>query len=108
MVAVTDETYLAFREAYLALRIEGIVSLALWYALLAVKLFAFGDSILHRGEMYVAADKQNKMFWLLLLGVFLMLHLIFGSQIFFNLIGTVAAVVYLVDVRPTLRALRQP
>ncbi len=91
---------------YLAFQIEGYASLALWVVLLGVKIWALCDAVMHKSEFYVVADKQNKAFWLVLLGIFLALHLLLHSPIqVLNLIGHVAAFVYLADVRPTLRAM---
>lgn len=92
-------------DGYLALRIEQSIEFVLWLVLLGVKAFALCDAAIRRDEFYVAADKQNKMFWLLLLGVFLVLHVLFGDSVLFNMIGTVAALVYLLDVRPILRTM---
>ena len=56
---------------------------------------------------FVAADKQNKAFWLLILVMFLALHiLIRDPRPVLNLIGSVAALVYLADVRPILRSMK--
>ncbi|MBA3308931.1 MAG: DUF2516 family protein [Nocardioidaceae bacterium] len=91
---------------FVALDIESYVSLGIWLALLIVKVVALVDAVIHKPEFYVAADKQNKVFWLLLLGIFLALHLVLRDPLnFLNLIGHVAAFVYLADVRPTLRAM---
>ncbi len=92
-------------DALLALQIERQISLALWFVLLVVKVFAMCDAVIRRDEFFVAADKQNKVFWLLLLGVFLVLHVLFMDGVLFNMIGTVAALVYLLDVRPILRTM---
>ena len=77
--------------------------------MLGVKLFALIDALFHSDQAYVAADKQNKAFWLLLLvdlpGAALA-HPQPASQVL-NLIGTVAAFVYLADVRPMLRSMKQ-
>lgn len=84
------------------------VELALWFILLIMKAFALCDAVVRKDASYVAADKQNKAFWLLMLVIFLVLHVLLRSPIqILNLIGTVAALVYLTDVRPTLRAMRQ-
>ncbi len=92
----------------IALDVESWVSLGLWFALLGVKLFALVDALFHSDQAYVAADKQNKAFWLLLLVIFLALHFLVGSPLHvLNLIGTVAALVYLADVRPILRSMKQ-
>jgi Protein of unknown function (DUF2516) len=95
-------------DADFAYSIESTVALVLWFVLLAVKLFALIDALFHSDRAYVAADKQNKAFWLLLLVIFLALHILIPSPIqVLNLIGTVAAFVYLADVRPTLRSMKQ-
>ena len=72
----------------------------------AVQAWAFVDAVSHRPEEYVAADKMTKATWLIILGIALVAHMLIWSPIsFLNLIGTVAAPVYVVDVRPALRAL---
>lgn len=98
---------LALVDPLLALEIESKINLGLWLILLVVKGFALGDAVIRKDEFFVAADKQNKVFWLLLLGIFLLLHVIFRESVLFNMIGTVAAIVYLVDVRPTLQSMQQ-
>jgi len=93
-------------NAYIVLDVERWVSLILWYLLLAVKAFAFGDAVVRSSPSYVAAEKQTKVIWLLILGVALALHILRRSPIdLFNLVGTVAAFVYLADVRPILRSM---
>jgi 4-amino-4-deoxy-L-arabinose transferase-like glycosyltransferase len=97
---------LAAVDPLFAFTVETDVNLALWAVLLFVKLFALCDAVIRKDAAYVAADKQNKAFWLLLLVVFLALHILLRSpQHLLNLIGTIAAFVYLVDVRPTLRSM---
>jgi hypothetical protein len=93
----------------IAFDIERDVSAVLWVVLLAVKVFALVDAAIRKDAFYVAADKQNKAFWLVLLGVFLALHILIQSPLHvLNLVGYVAAFVYLADVRPTLQSMRQP
>ena len=71
-----------------------------------VQAWAFIDAVSHRPEAFVAADKLTKPTWLIILGIALVAHmLIWGPVSFLNLIGAVAAIVYLVDVRPALRSL---
>lgn len=75
-------------------------------AMFAVQAFAFIDAISHKPEAYVAADKLTKPAWLIILGIALAAHMLIWSPMsFLNLIGTVAAIVYLVDARPALRAM---
>jgi hypothetical protein len=92
----------------LPFRIEDQIQLVLWVVLLGVKIFALADAMIRKDALYVAADKQNKAFWLVMLGVFLVLHIVIqGPLHILNLIGTVAAFVYLADVRPTLQSMHQ-
>lgn len=72
------------------------------------KAFAFIDAATRREDAYRAADKKTKPFWLIILGLALGLDLLFGANFttsFLTLIGLVAAIVYMVDVRPAIKAL---
>jgi hypothetical protein len=72
----------------------------------AAQAFAFVDALTHRADAYVAADKMTKQAWLIILGLALVANLLISNPLsLFNLVGIIAAVVYLVDVRPTLRSL---
>ncbi len=95
-------------DVYAVLNLENWVLYLLFVVLLAVKLWALIDALFHKDESYVAADKQNKAFWLLLLVIFFVLQfLLQDPRQILNLIGTVVAFVYLADVRPTLRAMKR-
>ena len=84
---------------------SGLMTIAT-LALFAIQAWAFIDGISHRPDAYVAADKMTKTTWLIILGIALAAHMLIWSPLsFLNLIGAVAAIVYLVDVRPALRAL---
>ncbi len=77
--------------------------------LFAIQAWAFVDALSHRPEVFVAADKQTKQMWLIILGVALAAHMLIWSPFsFLNLIGAVATIVYLVDARPALRSLSRP
>ncbi|MGI8702701.1 MAG: DUF2516 family protein [Nocardioidaceae bacterium] len=92
----------------IAAEIRQDIELVLWVLLLGMKLFALVDAVYRKDAFYVAADKQNKAFWIILLAVFLVLQVILPSPMqLLNLVGTVAAGVYLADVRPTLRSMRR-
>jgi Protein of unknown function (DUF2516) len=80
----------------------GLVSLA---ALIA-ETIAFVDALTHKPEAYVAAGKQTKPFWTILLGVMALITLFSGVLGIVGLVGAVAVIVYFVDVRPALRAVR--
>ena len=73
---------------------------------LIFKVFTFIDCLTRRAELFPAAGKQTKVFWLVILGIASVWNFINSSPIgIINLIGIVAALVYAVDVRPALRDL---
>ena len=86
---------------------EGYVSLAVYFVLLVVKIFAFVNALLYSAESYVAADKLNKPTWCILLGIAVVLQLLPLPLMIVNLAMTVVALVYLADVRPALAGLRR-
>lgn len=79
------------------------------FVLLAVKIFAFVSSLTFSTESYEAAGKLTKPTWTILLGLAVALQVLFlNSPIgILNLIFTIAAIVYLVDVRPAMAGLRR-
>ena len=79
---------------------------ALSLAMFGVQAFAFVDALTQRKDAYVAADKLTKPAWTLILGLGVLAHLLFWSPLsLLNLVGIVAAIVYVVDVRPAIRSL---
>lgn len=73
-------------------------------ALLAFKVFAFVDAAIRPAAAYPAAGKLTKVAWLLFLGIAAFFDLLWGSVTsILTILGTVAAIVYVVDVRPALR-----
>ena len=75
-------------------------------ALLLFKIVALVDVTRREKQAFPAADRQTKGRWLLFTGGGVLGHLIAlhpGQLI--NLAGTVAAVVYWVDVRPRIQSL---
>ena len=83
---------------------EGYVGLAVYAALLILKAFAFVNACLWRPDAFPAADRLTKNHWLAIAGIALVLQAVPLGGIFsiLNLAGTVAALVYLLDVRPAL------
>ena len=79
------------------------------FALLVVKIFAFTSSMLFSAEAYLAADKLTKPTWCIILGIAVVLQLLLGADhmMIVNLATTIAALVYLADVRPALAGLRR-
>ena len=72
--------------------------LVIFFAIVLVKLFALIDAATRREAAFVSAGKQTKQFWLVVL-VLAVLSTFVG---FFSIVGLVAALVYLVDVRPAI------
>ena len=73
---------------------------------LGLKVWALADAIYRPGPYYAAAGKWSKVGWVAVLAVALALT----SGDFTGLLGmvsVVAAIVYLVDVRPALQQLKQ-
>lgn len=86
---------------------EAIFALVVFFALLVVKIFALVSALLYSSESYVAADKLNKPTWCAILGVAVVLQLLPIPLSIINLAMTIAALVYLADVRPALAGLRR-
>lgn len=74
-------------------------------AALGVKAWALIDAIRQPGDAYKAAGKLPKPAWIAILVASVLLG---GTDVMglFGLLGTVAAITYLVDVRPAVRELR--
>jgi hypothetical protein len=81
----------------------GVIALLSW-ALFLLALFAFVDAAVHREDAYRAADKNTKPFWLIILGIAAVVMKLFSVLSFLPVIGLVAVIVYMVDVRPAVRA----
>lgn len=76
--------------------------------LLVLVVWALIDALRRPAAAFVAAGKQTKQIWLAILGVCLLLCVIGLGGIlgFFGFVVAVAAIVYLVDVRPAVRGMR--
>lgn len=85
----------------------GLISV-LNLGLLVLVGWALIDAATRPAPAFVAAGKQTKPIWLAILGVSLLLCLVgLGGVLgLFGFIVAVAAVVYLVDVRPAVREMR--
>jgi len=86
----------------------GGLVLLLNLGLLVLTGWAFADAVTRPAPAFVAAGKQTKQIWLAILGVALLLCLVGAARIFglFGAVVAVAAIVYLVDVRPAVREMR--
>lgn len=84
---------------------QNTVLFVVFAVLAVVKLYALVDAILRPPGAFVAADKQTKTAWLWILGLAFVAHVVFQVPYsLLSLLGTVAAFVYLIDVRPALSA----
>ena len=87
--------------------VESYFNLAVVFVLLVVKIFAFANALLYSSESYEAAGKLNKGTWCIVLGIGLVLQFVPVPLSIVNLAMTIAALVYLADVRPALAGLRR-
>ncbi|MFD1661400.1 DUF2516 family protein [Streptomyces caeni] len=71
--------------------------------LMALAAFGLFDAVFRREDAFRAADKQNKVFWLIILGLALVVSYLFSLFSFLPIIGVIASIVYIVDVRPALK-----
>lgn len=85
--------------------VQGFNQLLGWLslALFVFSLFAFIDSAIRQEDAYRAAGKQTKPFWLIILGLATVVSFIFDIMSFLPIIGLIATIVYVVDVRPAVK-----
>ncbi len=74
----------------------------LYTAMLVLAVVALVMAAFSREDAFRAADKQNKMFWLIILGIAVAVNLLV-PMLFLQLAGLVATIVFFVDVRPALQ-----
>ncbi|MFD6421829.1 DUF2516 family protein [Streptomyces sp. NPDC060198] len=74
----------------------------LYMLMLVLAVLALVFAAVAREDAYRAADKKTKKFWVILLAAAVAVN--FLPVLFLALAGTVAAIVFLVDVRPALKA----
>jgi Protein of unknown function (DUF2516) len=74
---------------------------AIWIVGIPVGAYAFVHALLQRADAFTAAGKLTKPAWLGITGVSALVLVVFrGPQTFLWLLGIIAALVYIVDVRP--------
>jgi Protein of unknown function (DUF2516) len=95
--------YLRDPSSLSTLGVTGLIALLIWVGLLGVKIFALVDSLRYSNNQYVSAGKRSRTLWLVLTGLSLAFHLVSGVTDLVSIAGTVASIVYLVDVRPALQ-----
>ncbi|QYJ03971.1 DUF2516 family protein [Nocardioides panacisoli] len=87
------------------LAVEGYIDLVVFFVLLVVKIFAFSSALMYSAESYEAAGKLTKTTWCAILGIAVVAQFLLGGLLIINLAATIAALVYLADVRPALAGL---
>ena len=86
---------------------QGLVSDVLLYGTLALALWAFVDALVRPAAGFVAAGKLTKPGWAAITGLAVLVVFFFKPMSFLGLPAIIAAIVYLVDVRPAVRGLRR-
>ncbi|WP_091223943.1 DUF2516 family protein [Geodermatophilus siccatus] len=86
------------------LSFQGLVYAVLFYASLGLTAWALVDALIRPAAGYVAAGKLTKPGWAAILGLAVLVIVAFQNPLsFLGLPAIIAAVVYLVDVRPAVR-----
>ena len=81
--------------------LAGWILMIVGYPAIAVALYAFVHAVMQRPDAFTAADKMSKPAWLGITGGAIVVLLLFPTpNTFFWIVGLVAALVYIVDVRP--------
>ena len=81
----------------------------LWLLGIPVGLYAFVHALMQRSDAFTAADKLTKPVWCAITGVGLAILAIStsGPYSFLWLIGIIAVLIYIVDVRPRVVEIQQ-
>ncbi|MGK5111056.1 MULTISPECIES: DUF2516 family protein [unclassified Geodermatophilus] len=89
------------------LSFDGVIYLGLYYGALALTAYALVDALVRPATGYVAAGKLTKPAWAAITGLATLVVFWQGPMSFLGLPAIIAAIVYLVDVRPAVRGLRR-
>jgi len=82
--------------------VSGLLMWALSLGLMVLKGYAFLDCLRRPAGAFVAYGKLTKPIWLAITAVATLLQLYAGPLDLLSIVGTVAAIVYLVDVKPAV------
>ena len=86
---------------------QELVFFVLYWGVLVLTLWAFVDALVRPASGYVAAGKLTKPAWAAITGLAALVIFWQGPMSFLGLPAVIAAVVYLVDVRPAVKGLRR-
>ena len=86
---------------------DGAIMLVVTLGVLALAIWAFVDALIRPAAAFSAAGKLTKPGWLAITAIAALLLYWRGPLSFLGLPAVIAAVVYLVDVRPAVRGLKR-
>ena len=86
---------------------QELVFFVLYWGVLALTVWAFVDALIRPATGFVAAGKLTKPGWAAITGLAALIIFWQGPMSFLGLPAVIAAVVYLVDVRPAVKGLRR-
>ena len=86
---------------------QDLVFFVLYWGVLALTVWAFVDALIRPAGGFVAAGKLTKPGWAAITGLAALIIFWQGPMSFLGLPAVIAAVVYLVDVRPAVKGLRR-
>ena len=89
------------------LAFEQLVGYLLYWSVLALAAWALVDALIRPATGFVAAGKLTKPGWVAITALAALLLYWQGPLSFLGLPAVIAAIVYLVDVRPAVRGLRR-
>ena len=84
--------------------IQSGISLIVYFVIFLLEAFALIDAVSRPAQAYLAADKWNKQAWMIVLGLALLVQILLSYSPMLQLIGLVAALVYILDARPALKS----
>ena len=86
---------------------DGLLLLALYVLAQGLTVWAFVDALVRPAAGFVAAGKLTKPGWAAITGLAAVVIYWFTPMSFLGLPAVIAAIVYLVDVRPAVKGLRR-
>jgi hypothetical protein len=86
---------------------QDLVFFVLYWGVLALTVWAFVDALIRPASGFVAAGKLTKLGWAAITGLAALIIFWQGPTSFLGLPAVIAAIVYLVDVRPAVKGLRR-
>lgn len=85
---------------------QNLILLALTVIAGVASAVALLHAAIQRPDAFPAVDRQSKVIWVAILAAATLFIWVFGAINFLGLIGVVAMLVYLVDVRPKVDAIQ--